>query len=135
VTINWTLVAQIAGPKNTGRRAATNVRVSHFVLPDFQVYPPVLYRVEELPNGGHDIVFPSLVSNEQVSISYLYFPPLLWHQIHIGTKSDEGLARTINILPTPQLPRWAQLILLGLIGIGCLSVVYIIVDGSIGLFS
>ena len=38
---------------------------------------------------------PTLVPNEQVTISYLYFPPTTWKQINGPVKSDEGLARVL----------------------------------------
>ena len=63
--------------RNSGRRPATNVRLAHPYLPDFNVFPSVGYRVENLPGGGREIVMPTLVPNEQVTISYLYFPPPL----------------------------------------------------------
>src|SRR5437016_5951552 len=42
--------------RNTGKRPAHNVRVSHYVLPDFNVFPDVPFQVENLPAGGRDIV-------------------------------------------------------------------------------
>ena len=66
------------------------------------VYPPVQYSIERNPEGAGEIVFPVLVPKEQVTISYLYFPPLLWNQINVNTKSDEGFAKIINVIPMPQ---------------------------------
>ena len=37
--------------------------------------PDVEYRVSDLPGGGQEILFPSLVPNEQVAVSSLYIPP------------------------------------------------------------
>src|SRR2546425_927663 len=78
---------------NAGRKPAQNVRLGHYVLPDFQVYPSVAYSVANLPSGGQEINFPSLVPKEQVTVSYLYFPPLIWNQINSYVKSDSGQAR------------------------------------------
>jgi len=87
--------------RNEGKMAAKNVRIGHFFLPaSFQIYPPLTYSLEKGQGESAEIVFPTLVQNEQVSISYLYFPPLLWNQIHAYVKSDEGLAKGINIIPT-----------------------------------
>ena len=58
--------------RNVGRRAATNVRLSHTYLPDFNIWPRVNYHLEEVPNSGQDIVIPTMVPNQQLSISYLY---------------------------------------------------------------
>ena len=44
--------------RNVGRRAATNVRLSHTLLPDFNIWPPVEYELKEVPNSGQDIVNP-----------------------------------------------------------------------------
>ena len=35
-------------------------------------------------------------------MSYLYFPPLLWSQINVNTKSDDGFAKIINVISMPQ---------------------------------
>lgn len=111
--------------RNTGKKPATNVRVSHRTLPiNYQVFPDVKNTVEELPNGGRDILFPILVPGEEVSISYLYYPPLLWNQIHAGIKFDEGFAQELTVLPTPQLKGWQLKILWALIITGAITVLY-----------
>ena len=38
--------------RNSGRRPATNVRLAHPYLPDFNVFPSVGYRVENLPGAA-----------------------------------------------------------------------------------
>lgn len=93
--------------KNTGRKPAVNVRLSHQYLPEnITVHPPVKYSVE--PNGDGrtgDIVIPRLVPTEEVAVTYLYFPPLTWRDINLRTKSDEGFAKVIEVFPTPR-PEW-----------------------------
>ena len=116
--------------RNAGKKPASNVRVSHFSLPNYQVFPDIVCHVEQLPNGNQDIVFPILVPGEQVSISYLYFPPLIWNQVHDRIKFDEGFARVLDVLPTPQLPRWLRGVLWALICIGAFAIVYAAVDVS-----
>lgn len=89
--------------RNTGRKAATNVRLTHAYLPpDITVHPPVQYSILRNPEGSAEIIFPILVPKEQVTVSYLYFPPLLWSQINSHAKSDEGFAKIINVIPMPQ---------------------------------
>ena len=89
--------------RNAGRKAAHNVRLVHGVLPiHITLYPPVQYTIERHTEGSGDIVLPVLVPKEQVTVSYLYFPPLLWNQINLNTKSDEGFAKIINVIPMPQ---------------------------------
>ena len=112
--------------RNTGRRAATNVRLGHNLLPDFQVYPDVQYRVEDLPSGGRELVFPLVVPQKQITISYLYFPPVTWHQINTHFESDEGPARVITVLPQPQYPRWLINCLRVLVYIGSVTTLYLL---------
>jgi hypothetical protein len=89
--------------RNAGRKAAHNVRLTHGILPvHITVYPPVQYTIQRNPEGSGEIVIPVLVSKEQVTVSYLYFPPLLWNQINVNTKSDDGFAKIINVIPMPQ---------------------------------
>lgn len=89
--------------RNAGRRAAHNVRLAHGVLPpNVMIYPPVQHSFERNPDGSGEIVLPVLVPKEQITVSYLYFPPLLWNQINSTTKSDEGFAKIINVMPVPR---------------------------------
>lgn len=100
---SWVVHTHAVVVQNTGRKAATNVRLSHSILPpNITVYPPVQYSIERNPEGASEIVFPVLVPKEQVTVSYLYFPPLLWNQVNASTKSDEGYAKIINAIPTPR---------------------------------
>ena|SRR2546428_3113051 len=112
--------------RNAGKLPATNVRLGHIHLPTFSVFPDVPYHVQVLPGGGSEIVFPSLVSNEQVTITYLYFPPLLWNQINTYAKSDQGLARVLTVLPTPQQPPWVLRILAAVFYVGTVSTLYLL---------
>ncbi len=93
--------------RNTGRKAATNVRLTHGVLPpNISIYPTIQHTIQANPNGSGEIIIPMLVPKEQVTVSYLYFPPLLWNQINEATKSDEGFAKIIRVIPMPQPNRW-----------------------------
>ncbi len=115
--------------RNAGSKAANNVRVGHHVLPDFSVYPSVRYEVVDLPGGGHEIVFPVLVQGEQVTITYLYFPPVLWSNVNSNTKSDEGFARIVTVLPTPRPPRWLFYLRWVLIILGCITAAFAVGQG------
>lgn len=89
--------------RNAGSRAATNVRLGHNVFPqNITIFPSVQYSVATNPEGKSEIVIPTLVPKEQVTISYLYFPPLTVANINSYTKSDEGYAKIINVIPMPQ---------------------------------
>src|SRR5438093_1102925 len=38
--------------RNAGRRAATNVRIRHNTLPEFNIWPNLAHVVEDLPGGS-----------------------------------------------------------------------------------
>lgn len=111
--------------RNAGRRAATNVRLGHNVLPvNIRVEPQINYKVETNPEGAAEIVIPILVPKEQVTISYLYFPPTTWQQINSYTKSDDGFAKIVSVIPMPQPSIVVQWTTKGLFLIGASFVVY-----------
>ncbi len=112
--------------RNTGRRAATNVRLHHNVLPDFNIAPSVAHSIETLADGTRDILIPTLVPGEAITISYLYFPPVTWAAVNAGIKFDGGFANAIPVLLQRQYPRWfniaaAMLMLIGLVAVGYLG--------------
>ncbi|MFA5038402.1 MAG: hypothetical protein WC732_01835 [Candidatus Omnitrophota bacterium] len=118
--------------KNVGKRPAIDIRVRHnnnAFPPFFRVSPVVEHRQENLPGGGVEIVFPTLVPNEQVSIAYLYFPPLFYNQIHAGIRHSEGFATEVTALPTPQFPPWLRRALSFLLILGTIALIYLIVEG------
>jgi len=112
--------------RNAGKIAATNIRLGHYHLPNFGVYPNVQYQVNPLSAGGFEIVFPTLVPNEQITVTYLYYPPVTWNQINTYTKSDQGMARVITVLPTPALPVWVQRIGTLVLFIGTVATLYLL---------
>jgi len=105
---------------NAGRKTAKNVRLTHAFLPiNYTVYPPVHHTIERNPdNTGGEIVFPVLVPKEQVTISYLYLPPLLWNHINSNIKSDDGFAKIIDVIPSPQPNRLVIAMLWALVFVG-----------------
>jgi hypothetical protein len=112
--------------QNVGRKAANNVRVSHNVLPDqFNLFPSVPYAIEQLPDGKKDIVIPKIVPGQLIVISYLYYPPLLWNQVHAGIRSDEGFARQQEMLLQRKMPTWLNVIAVVGFLIGCLTILYL----------
>ena len=112
--------------RNSGRRAATNLRLGHNFLPNFEVSPRVNYEIVEMPNDGQELVFSKLLPNEQITISYLYVPPTTWDKINTHLKSDEGFVKIINVLPTPQFPRWANAIAWVLVVLGAITLLYLL---------
>lgn len=113
--------------RNAGRRSANNVRLGHYTLPNFSVFPSVVHRVENPPGGGSEIVFPMLVPGEQLTINYLYFPPTTYDKINSYTKSDEGMARIITVLPTPMVSVWLQRVAWTVLIIGAVTTLYLFV--------
>lgn len=115
--------------RNAGRRSAANVRLHHAVLPDFTIWPSVVYRTEDLPDGTRDIVIPSLVPGEEVTVSYLYFPPLTAAGVNAGIKCDQGFAQAIPVLLQRQYPKWVNRILAGLLVVGIIATLYLLYYG------
>lgn len=111
--------------RNAGRKAAINVRLGHFDLPAFSVFPPHDYQVVDVP-GGHEIVFPTLVPMEEVTVAYLYFPPRVWNEVNTYTRSDEGFARVLKVLPTEQLPPWLSRLALFLVVVGGFTTIFVL---------
>lgn len=111
--------------RNAGRKTATNVRLGHNVFPvNVNVYPQVQYLIETTPDGSTEIVFPSLVPNEQITVSYLYFPPVTFDQTNRYTKSDDGFAKIVNVIPMPRPAKWALITAWILIFIGASVLLY-----------
>ncbi len=110
--------------KNTGRQAAKNVRINHgWFPPSYQISPPVAHKLEPGQAGSADICIPVLVPGEQVTISYLYFPPIVVGQILGPVKSDEAMAKEIRTIPPP---KWLVALLWLLVFVGASTAVYLL---------
>ncbi len=111
--------------RNTGKISAHNVRIGHNHLPpSYQIYPPLTHQVVNGPNDSAEILVPTLVPDEQINITYLYFPPVTWNQINAYCKSDEGSAQSINIIPTKQLSKLTVIVIWLLIFVGASTIIY-----------
>ncbi|MDP2761457.1 MAG: hypothetical protein Q8O64_13870 [Sideroxyarcus sp.] len=117
--------------RNTGRQSATNVRLHHTFLPEFNIWPVVVHHVEPLPNGCQDIVIPTLVPGEEITVSYLYFPPVVVGQINAGIKCDQGFANQITVLLQRQFSRWFNRTVIALVIVGIITICYLIYVGVI----
>jgi hypothetical protein len=113
--------------RNAGRKPARNVCLGHYFLPDLKVVPSVEYEIAELPDGTHELRFPTMVPGEQVTVSYLYFPPVTWSQINSQVKSDDGMAKVISVLPVPVRPAWFNALVVTFLVIGVIATVYVLV--------
>ncbi|OGT07975.1 MAG: hypothetical protein A2X78_00235 [Gammaproteobacteria bacterium GWE2_37_16] len=119
--------------RNIGQMTATNVRLGHrktrdnegktLDFPEISIFPEVMYSIADLPDGGKEIIFPTLVANKQITISYLYF---LERYINFNThvECNEGAAEIIRIIPTRELPSWKKIILFCLLFVGASTVLY-----------
>ena len=112
--------------RNTGHQSATNVRLHHLALPDFNLAPTVVHHIEDLPDGTKDIVIPILVPGEEVTVSYLYFPPLTFAGVNAGIKSDQGFAQAIPVLLQRQFSKWVNWVVGGLMLLGLITLVYLV---------
>jgi len=119
--------------RNTGSKAATNVRVGHNHLPeDFDISPKRTFKVESIGDGEcSDIVFDTVAPSEQITISYLYFPPVFADQIIGLVKSDEGIAKGIDVWLTRRFPPWVNFLITFHVVIGASTIVYFL---ALGLF-
>lgn len=111
--------------RNTGRKSATNVRLHHRHLPDFTIYPSIVFHEEKLPDGSKDIVIPSLIPGKQITISYLYFPPDTVSEINSGIDCDQGFAKVIPVLLQRQYPKFVNVIVAVLMFCGLVSIIYL----------
>lgn len=114
--------------KNAGKLPAENVRVGHHLLPNYKVTPTVEYKINSLSNDSKEIIFPTLIPNEQVTISYLYFTPLKVDNINSHIKSDEGFSKVVTVLPTIQYPAWVNRIIFCVLIAGTISIVYLLIN-------
>lgn len=110
--------------RNAGNKSAKNIRLAHNVLPEnITVTPHVEHTIAQSGIGG-EVVFPTLVPKEEITVSYLYYPPVLWSQINASLKSDEGFAKVVKALPTPQPSKFILTVVAILMLSGSLSLFY-----------
>lgn len=110
---------------NNGKKAATNVRLGHNVLPEFSIVPGIEYAVAALPNGQREIRIPFLIPGKQITISYVYLAPLEWHNVNTHLEHDGGPVRVLRVLPTVPAPTWLRRTLLTLAGAGLIALCYL----------
>jgi len=115
--------------RNAGNKAATNVRVGHNHLPiDFQMFPKRAFKVENIDDGEcSDIVFETVAPSEEITISYLYFPPVYVEQIIGQVKCDEGIAKGMDVWITRRYPVWINYLVQFLIVIGGCTILYFLI--------
>lgn len=116
--------------RNVGRASAHNVRISHAIDPtNIDVQPAIAYRRERVSNAGDDLVFDTLVPGQQVTISYLYAPPTVFTNFGTWVRSDEGIARGVNVIPQQQAGPVVLRALALLVVIGFATTLYFALQG------
>ena len=75
-----------------------------------------------------------MVPGEEVTVSYLYFPPVTVAQINSGIRSDEGFAHAIPVLLQRIYPKWFTRMAAALMLIGLISLVYVVFYMILRLF-
>ena len=112
--------------RNAGKKAAQNVRVGHHELPrGFKLQPPLAFEIIRPPVGtSAEILIPSLAPGEQVSITYLYFPPMTWQNVSSYAKSDDGLAKHVAMISNPKPGKAVLFIVFALMFLGASTAIY-----------
>ena len=114
--------------RNAGKKPATNLRLGHNILPDnFIVQPDISYSIIELPGGSKELVFPTLAPKKEITVSYLYFPPLTYNQINSHIESNNGPAKVVNVLLQQIFPKWVNTTVGVLMLTGAVTLLYILV--------
>jgi hypothetical protein len=119
--------------RNAGWAAAQNVHITHHQRLGannihVSVLPAITHSVIPMPNNTEEILIPTLPAKFQVTVSYLYAPPVTYNVINAAIYSDEGQARVITVLPQVQLKKWLLVILWILLAIGVVSVCYLLYE-------
>lgn len=114
--------------RNVGDKPAHNVKIYNAQvqgLYHFSIWPEMRFETTELPNGGKEICIPILVPNEQITLSYLYSPPVMVIQFMHAVKHDEGFSNGIAVFPAP-IPSVPQLWVYKVLAfIGLSTVIYL----------
>jgi len=114
--------------KNLGKKSATDVRVRHELRTEtFYVIPQIPHSDPDMPGGGFEIVFPRLVPQEEVAISYMHSQPFNNFRGQI-THADGSAVEAAAIL-RPGYPAWltSLVVLLALVGLIAILFVAIVV--------
>lgn len=110
--------------RNTGSKTATNIRLGHNILPHVTINPDIDYSIRDLPGGGKEIVIPRLVPKKEVTVSYLYFPPITWDRINTYLETDNGPIKVVQVLLQIQPPKWLLRIIWVVLIIGLIGIAY-----------
>ncbi|MDE2231530.1 MAG: hypothetical protein KGJ95_05650, partial [Candidatus Omnitrophica bacterium] len=106
--------------RNNGNIAARNVEINHPQAPQhFQLTPNIQHTIQRSEDGrSMTICIPSLGTKEIVSISYLFGPVQNWNDLLEYVRSEDGLAKKINVILNRVFPRWFNIMVLGFCFLG-----------------
>jgi len=113
--------------RNSGKKTAHNIRLGHQSLPDFQIHPALIHETNRQADNSGEILIPTLVPGEQVTIGYLYFPPQTFQQVNTYCKSDEMSAKFLNVTPMVPFTPIQMFAFWSLVFIGASSLMYWII--------
>ncbi len=114
--------------QNAGKKSAFNVHIPHGVpnsVVNVQVTPPTHFTIETNPQGNFELLLPTFVPGEQITVSYLYQEPIVWSQISGHPKSDDGLAEIVQAVPAPRPNKAVLVAALALSFVGLSFLIYI----------
>jgi len=110
--------------KNVGRKTATDVRVRHELRTEtFYVTPRVAYTDPDMPGGGFEIVFPRLVPQEEVAISYMHTAP--FNNFRGQITHAAGLASEVSALSRAEHPKWMTRTIWFLALVGSIAIIFL----------
>ena len=111
--------------RNNGNSTAKNIEVSHPQAPEhYQLTPAIQHTIEPSDDSRRmTIRIPSLGSRETVAISYLFGPVANWNDLLEYVRSEDGLAKKINVILNRVFPNSFNVMvlsfcLLGLVFLG-----------------
>ena len=79
-------------------------------------------------------MIPTLVPGEQITVSYLYFPPHTVADVNTGVKHDGGFAQQIPVLLQRQYPQWFNRMVALLLLMGAVFTTYLIYEGALWVY-
>lgn len=126
--------------RNAGGLPATNVRIPHLALPGhdgtpggYDMWRPRQHTVAPLRGGGAEILIPVLEPGGETTITYLYFPPLVFGQIHLPISCDQGGATHLNMQLRLQPARWEVVAHKTYLAAATVAVLYFVAQVGIGV--
>jgi len=122
--------------RNAGGLPAKNIHIPHLTLPGrngvpggYTVWPPQQHQVIDLAGGASEILIPALPPNGELTVSYLYLPPLFSNQIHQQVRHDDGIAASYNVHLVKKPAVWMLVVVCALGGTGFLTLLYLLWEG------